>query len=210
MLSGVASKDSEFYLRDEEDERPRVRFRIINEWVSPPIEMDIYALVDSGAECELILPQSACTLLQLKPTGAKRSSKGSTNTTAKKLMFKPVNLKAMFFRDDVQEERSVYLDVSAFLEPLVDEKLGSNVGVPAASGISSSLKRSRRDSDSSSEEKGSKIIASAPLVSLVEHRPRSAPDQRVILGARALRKLSFHVNVAGRCLEIEEERVVED
>jgi hypothetical protein len=84
VLSGVASKGSEFYLRDEEDERPRVRFRIINEWVSPPIQMHIYALIDSGAESELILPQSACTLLQLEPTGAKRSSKGSTNTTANK------------------------------------------------------------------------------------------------------------------------------
>ena len=54
------------------------------------------------------------------------------------------------------------------------------------------------------------IAASLPLQIVIEHRPPSRPQQRVILGASALRKLQFHVNVAERCLEIEEEHYIED
>ena len=66
-------------------------------------------------------------------------------------------------------------------------------------------KRKRESGGSDSSKEG--VLASVPLY---EHRPASNNSQRVILGAAALRKLSFHLNVADRCLEIEEEHDIVD
>ena len=200
-LSCIAKEDSEFYLLDENDQRPRARFTIVNDYLETPIETEIYALIDSGAQSDLILPASLAEAMQLIPTGKTSISTGSTNSKAIKKHYKPIKLVALFLRGDEQEEREGYLDVGVLPDteteldslslPLVDES------------PSSANKKQRRVSVASANN----VIASLPLT---EHRPASKPDQRVILGAGALRKLKFHVNVTDRCLEIEEERYDED
>ena len=241
-LSGIAKDDSEFFGVDEEDLRPRARFFITNEFGPIKQRIEINALVDSGAECGLILPMSVAELLNLRRSGT-GSSKGSTNATAKKVFFWPVNLEATFVRDGVDEIRSAFIPVSAFEEPSEKVLAGpdatdcqsitgigsglksmplsaesrncgdkesrtSTEGAGGGSGQketpSPSSKRVRQNSESSPE--GRVVISRVPLI---EHRPPSAPNQRVILGAKALKELSIHVNVAGRCLEIEEERTFE-
>lgn len=192
-LSGKAKEDSEFYLQDEDDDRPRARFTIINDYLEPPIQADIYALIDSGAESELILPESLVKALQLKPTGKVSNSTSNTNAKATKQHFKPVKLVAVFLRGDLEEEREEYLNVGVF----------SDTETLSLKESSSPHKKERRESGASANS----VIATVPLT---EHRPKSKPGQRVILGAGALKKLKFHVNVVDRCLEIEEERYDED
>ena len=192
-LSGIAKEDSEFYLKDEDDDRPRVRFTIVNDYLEPPIQAEIYALIDSGAESDLILPESLVKALQLKPTGKVSNSTSSTNAKATKQHFKPVKLVAIFLRGDMDEEREGYLNVGFFSDT---ETLPLNES-------SSPHKKQRRESGASANS----AIATVPLT---EHRPKSNPGQRVILGAGALKKLKFHVNVVDQCLEIEEERYDED
>ena len=191
-LSGIAKEDSEFYLVDTDDDRPRVRFTIVNDYLEPPIQAEIYALIDSGAESDLILPESVAKALQLKPTGKVSNSTSSTNAKATKQHFKPVKLIAVFLRGDVEEEREGYLNVGVFQDTET---------VPLHE--SSSAHKNRRESGASANS----VIATVPLT---EHRPASNPNQRVILGAGALKKLKFHVNVVDRCLEIEEERCDQD
>ena len=36
-LSGIAKEESEFYLMDTADDRPRVRFTIVNDYLEPPM-----------------------------------------------------------------------------------------------------------------------------------------------------------------------------
>ena len=191
-LSGIAKEDSEFYLVDTDDDRPRVRFTIVNDYLEPPIQAEIYALINSGAESDLILPESVAKALQLKPTGKVSNSTSSTNVKATKQHFKPVKLIAVFLRGDVEEEREGYLNVGVFQDTET---------VPLDE--SSSAHKNRRESGASANS----VIATVPLT---EHRPASNPSQRVILGAGALKKLKFHVNVVDRCLEIEEERCDQD
>jgi predicted aspartyl protease len=195
-LSGIAKPDSEFFELDGDDDRPRARFLIRNEFVSPVREQEIYALIDSGAQSALILPQSMIDSLGLISTAKRSSSRGSNNGIATKTNYKPVLLEAVFLRGEVQETRFGYLDVAVFDEP--------EVLVEAEVKDSHIDKKSKRR-----ESEGSKdgVIVSLPLV---EHRPRSNNRQRVILGAKALKELGFHVNVADRCLEIEEEHEDED
>mmetsp|Transcript_18466 Transcript_18466/g.26596 ORF Transcript_18466/g.26596 Transcript_18466/m.26596 type:complete len:112 (-) Transcript_18466:522-857(-) len=107
--------------------------------------------------------------------------------------FKPVKLIAVFLRGGVEEEREGYLNVGVFPDT---ETVPLNE-------TSSAHKKQRRESGASANS----VIAIVPLT---EHRPASKPGQRVILGAGALKKLKFHVNVVDRCLEIEEERCDED
>jgi predicted aspartyl protease len=196
-LSSIAKEDSEFYLADEADDRPRARFTIVNDYLEPPIKTEIYALIDSGAQSDLILPASLVKELQLQPTGKVSNATGSTNAKATKQHFKPVKLIAVFLRGEVEEEREGYLDVGVFSDTEADVR-----SLPLNES-SSANKKQRRESRASANS----VIATVPLT---EHRPASKPGQRVILGAGALKKLKFHVNVVGRCLEIEEERWDED
>ena len=83
-LSGIAKNDSEFYLMDENDQRPRARFTIVNDYLETPIEAEIYALIDSGAQSDLILPASLAEAMQLIPTGKTTISTGSPNSKATK------------------------------------------------------------------------------------------------------------------------------
>jgi hypothetical protein len=143
--------------------------------------------------------------MKLVPTGKVGASLGSGNQTSKKWFYKPVKLTAIFFRNNVPEERSDYVSVGVFEESTNMEESKSQL----ETALDNSSKRARRESGGSSSSKEG-VIDSVPVYAVVEHRPPSKPGQRVILGAVALRKLCFHVNVAERCLEIEEEHVEED
>ena len=159
----------------------------------------LYALIDTGAESELSLPETLVESMKLVPTGKVGTSRGSGNHSSKKSFYKPMKLTAIFFRDMVPEERSDYVSVGVF------EELTSQLETAS----DNSSKRARRESGGSTSSKEG-VIDSVPVYAVVEHRPPNKPGQRVILGAAALRKLCFHVNVAERCLEIEEEHVEED
>jgi hypothetical protein len=143
--------------------------------------------------------------MKLIPAGKVGKSLGSGNQTSNKTFYRPVKLTAIFFRDNVPEERSDYVSVGVFEEPTIVEESKSQLET-APGNLS---KRTRRESGGSTSSKEG-VIDSVPVYAVVEHRPPSKPGQRVILGAVALRKLCFHVNVAERCLEIEEEHVDED
>ena len=193
--SGVAKEDSEFYLKDEDDAQPRARFVIHNEWVEPNTFQEIYALIDCVAKSELTLPQTLADHLKLVPTGA-------VGKSAMKTLYKPVKLVAIFYRNGIREERSEYLSVGVFLESTDMEESKSQLQAVQ----DDTSKRARRESGGSISAKEG-VIDLIPICAVVEHHPPSKPGQRVILGAIALHKLCFHVNVAERCLEIEEERV---
>lgn len=214
-LSGLAQGVSEFYMKDDGDVRPRIRFTVINDSIDPNTSCDIYSLIDTGATSELTLPSSMIDVLKLKPTGVVRSAIGSNNVKVQKILYRPVKLVAEFSRvnNDGTERTDVrdgYVDVGIFEEPIFPTSLSTSMTTTKKRRLDDDVDiddSRRRESLSSTTSAKAGIVATIPLM---EHRPPSIPDQRVILGAAALRKLQFHVNVAGRCLEIEEEHEIYD
>ena len=193
-LSGIASERSEFYMKDEEDDRVRCIFTIYH-YSDESRFVQVNAMIDSDAQSELTLPASLIETLGLIPTGRTVKCKGSNNLMATKRMYKPVRLVAKFMRGSVEEERFDYMSVGVFENEIEREQTASE----------ESGKRRRVSGGSDSSREG--IITSVPLY---EHRPPGNTSQRVILGAAALKRLSFHLNISEKCLEIEEEHIIED
>ena len=232
VLSNDAPLYSTFYKIDDDDARIKVQFTLINEDVNPQIMLDAYVLIDGGANSELTLPAKKAIDLRLKKLDGVIRTTGSTNNHAVKLRFHPVLVKAQFTREDSSmETREGYLDVTVYQDDYdaeITRREASSaadgaveeisVAAPAHAGTSvfvvdsscgMAYKSTHEDVKHTTPPSGSPLKDVIKL-SPVEHRPLTNKQQRVVVGARGLKKLGLHSNHEQQCLEIEEEYIVEE
>jgi hypothetical protein len=232
VLSSDAPSYSTFYEIDDGDARIKAEFTMINEHVDPQIMLVAYVLIGSGASSELTLPAKKAIDLRLRKLDGVVKTTGSTNNHGIKLRFHPVLVKARFTRADGSvDTRESYLEVTVHQDDY-DAEIARREASSAADGATKEISvappadtgasafvvtpdcevahKSTHDDVLHTTLPSGPPIKDVIKLSPVEHRPTTNKHQRVVMGARGLQKLGLHSNHEQRCLEIEEEYIVEE